>query len=113
MGRTAEEILRETVSDPVMYIEEDWRSISDDALLLVRGMLVKNPEERLSMKEVMSCSWVTHPRLCGKKDNLRRASISDRQLCCALSLPTTLPGNGVHLSLYRVCPKPFKETKAI
>lgn len=72
MGRTAEEILQETVNKPIPYIEEDWRSVSDDALLLVRGMLAKNPTDRFSMKEVMSFSWVTHPPLCENKNNPKR-----------------------------------------
>ena len=102
MGRTAEEILQETVNKPIPYIEEEWRSVSDDALLLVRGMLAKNPTDRFSMKEVMSFSWVTHPPLCENKNNPKRFSLSGRQLYCALSVPTTLPGNGMHPSFFHV-----------
>ena len=102
VGRTAEEILQETVNKPTHYIEEDWDSISDDALLLVKGMLAKNPTDRYSMKEVMSCRWVTHPPLCGMKDNTKRLSLSGRQFYRSLSVSTTLPGNGVHPSFLYV-----------
>ena len=55
------ELLEMTCSERVRYDEEDWSSVSEDALLLVKNMLAKNPEERLSMEEVLDFGWVNHP----------------------------------------------------
>ena len=60
-GETATELLRQTVHDRIEYDESDWSTISSDALLLVKNMLSKNPEERLSIEEVLSFPWVTNP----------------------------------------------------
>ena len=55
------ELLEMTCKERVRYDEEDWSCISEDALLLVKNMPAKNPEERLSMKEVLEFRWVNHP----------------------------------------------------
>lgn len=60
-GDSTEDLLYKTVHDPVVYNEEDWSEISSDALLLVKNMLAKNPEERLSVNEVLSFPWVSNP----------------------------------------------------
>ena len=60
-GETATELLRQTVSDRVEYIESDWSVVSSDAMILVKNMLAKNPEERLSIDEVLSFPWVINP----------------------------------------------------
>ena len=60
-GETATELLRQTVSDRIEYIESDWSVVSSDAMLLVKNMLAKNPEERLSIDEVLSFPWVMNP----------------------------------------------------
>lgn len=60
-GETATELLRQTVSDRVEYIESDWSVVSSDAMILVKNMLAKNPEERLSIEEVLSFPWVMNP----------------------------------------------------
>lgn len=60
-GETATELLRQTVSDRIEYIESDWSVVSSDAMLLVKNMLAKNPEERLSIDEVLSFPWVLNP----------------------------------------------------
>lgn len=55
------ELLNLTVSERIDYKEEDWETVSSDALLLVKNMLAKNPEERLSIEEVINFPWVNHP----------------------------------------------------
>ena len=57
-GTTVEEILEETVHCPVEYDEEEWSQLSSDVLLLVKNMLAKNPEERVSIDEVLSFGWL-------------------------------------------------------
>ena len=48
-GATEAELMDHTVNLPVQYIAEDWAALSPDALLLVKNMLAKNPEQRPSM----------------------------------------------------------------
>ena len=55
------ELLNLTVSERIDYKEEDWETVSSDALLLVKNMLAKNPDERLSIEEVINFPWVNHP----------------------------------------------------
>ena len=57
-GTTVEEILEETVNCRVEYDEEEWGQLSSDVLLLVKNMLAKNPEERVSIDEVLSFGWL-------------------------------------------------------
>ena len=57
----AKELLRKTVNERIEYDPRDWDAVSEDALLLVKNMLAKNPEERLSMREVLAFPWVTNP----------------------------------------------------
>ena len=60
-GRTVEELMEQTLYQRVVYDEKDWKDISPDALLLVKNMLAKNPEERISLEEVLAFSWVSKP----------------------------------------------------
>lgn len=60
-GNSSEELLHKTVNNRIEYNEEDWEGVSADALLLVKNMLAKNPEERLSIEEVLSFPWVSNP----------------------------------------------------
>ena len=57
-GTTVEEILEETVHHRVEYDEEEWSQLSSDALLLVKNMLAKNPDERVSIDEVLGFGWL-------------------------------------------------------
>ena len=54
----ARELLYKTVNERIEYNPRDWSAVSEDALLLVKNMLAKNPEERLSIKEVLAFPWV-------------------------------------------------------
>lgn len=50
-----------TCNHRIEFNMEDWSSVSEDALLLVKNMLAKNPEQRVTMKEVLEFNWVNHP----------------------------------------------------
>ena len=60
-GSTVEELMEKTLTQRIVYDEDDWKGISSDALLLVKNMLAKNPEERISVEEVLAFSWVSKP----------------------------------------------------
>lgn len=69
---SAPDLLRRTVHDRIEYNAGDWETVSEDALLLVKNMLAKNPQERLSIREVLSFPWVTNPPAsvgAGERDN--------------------------------------------
>lgn len=57
----AKELLHKTVNERIEYDPQDWSTVSEDALLLVKNMLAKSPEERLSMHEVLTFPWVNNP----------------------------------------------------
>ncbi|OAO17030.1 calcium-dependent protein kinase [Blastocystis sp. ATCC 50177/Nand II] len=87
----AKELLRKTVNERIEYDPRDWDAVSEDALLLVKNMLAKNPEERLSMREVLAFPWVTNPPPTSLKWQKRYESVN--QAMVQMSLPSTLPGS--------------------
>lgn len=102
-GASEAELMDHTVNRPVQYIAEDWAELSADALLLVKNMLAKNPEQRPSMEEVLAFDWVKHPpsvRHGGGAEAQERRSLapsrSGRQIFSSdFSFPTTLPGSSL------------------
>ena len=88
---SAPDLLHRTVHDRIEYNPSDWETVSEDALLLVKNMLAKNPQERLSIREVLSFPWVTNPPASTAKwqQFVQRRS----QSMVPMSLPTTLPGS--------------------
>ena len=46
-----------------MFPDDQWNGISPQARALVAAMLEKDPEKRVSLDEVLSCSWVMKPPL--------------------------------------------------
>lgn len=60
-GDSQSELLHRTVHERVHYEEADWEAVSADALILVKNMLCKNPDERISIQDVLSFPWVTNP----------------------------------------------------
>ena len=45
----------------VEYHDEDWSRISPQAKELVQKMMDRNPEQRLSIEEVLKSAWVIKP----------------------------------------------------
>ena len=63
VNETMEGIMEETVNGEVSFVEEDWSHVSEDARLLVRRMLEKDPRKRVSMESVMTSPWLLSSRV--------------------------------------------------
>ena len=52
------EIARQTIQDPVPYPANIWKNLSAEAKEFVGSLLKKNPEDRISIKEVLNSKWI-------------------------------------------------------
>ncbi len=52
------EIARQTINEPVPYSDKIWDKLSPEAKDFVDGLLKKNPEERLKIKQVLEHPWI-------------------------------------------------------
>ena len=53
------EIARQTIQDPVPYPNNIWDKLSNEAKEFVDGLLKKNPEDRMSITQVLESKWIT------------------------------------------------------
>ena len=53
-----EEIIRETIEDPIPFIDSIWKYISSEAKDFVKRLLEKNPEKRSNIEQILEHSWV-------------------------------------------------------
>ena len=60
---TMEGIMEETVHGEVLFVEEDWSHVSENAMVLVRQMLEKDPKNRISMEKVLASPWLISSRV--------------------------------------------------
>ena len=58
MGKSQKELFRAIVVGNYDFDDEVWQNISCDAKDLIRGLLVTNPENRLSAKEALASPWI-------------------------------------------------------
>ena len=54
----SDEVLRQTVEDPISFKENIWDYISTDAKNFVLGLLEKNPEKRYNIEQILVHPWV-------------------------------------------------------
>ena len=52
------EIARQTINDPIPFIEDKWNIISDEAKDFVRKCLEKDPKKRINIKEILKHKWL-------------------------------------------------------
>ena len=52
------EIRRQTIHDPVPFRNDIWSKLSNEAKQFVEGLLKKNPEERLTINQVLEHPWI-------------------------------------------------------
>lgn len=58
-GKDEEEYYSNLLEQELDFPEEQWANISDEAKDLVRGLLVKDPNKRLTAEEAMKHRWLT------------------------------------------------------
>lgn len=63
VNETMESIMEEAVHGEVLFVEEDWSHVSENAMVLVRQMLEKDPKKRISMERVMASPWLISSRV--------------------------------------------------
>ena len=63
VNETMESIMEEAVHGEVLFVEEDWSHVSENAMILVRQMLEKDPKKRISMERVMASPWLISSRV--------------------------------------------------
>lgn len=63
VNETMESIMEEAVHEEVLFVEEDWSHVSENAMVLVRQMLEKDPKKRISMERVMASPWLISSRV--------------------------------------------------
>ena len=63
VNETMESIMEEAVHGEVLFVEEDWSHVSENAMVLVRQMLEKDPTKRISMERVMASPWLISSRV--------------------------------------------------
>jgi serine/threonine protein kinase len=51
------EIARQTIQDPVPYPSQIWSKLSKESRKFVEALLKKNPNDRISIKEVLEHEW--------------------------------------------------------
>ena len=52
------EIARQTIQDPVPYPSQVWSKLSKEAKHFVEALLKKNPEERMSITDILEHEWI-------------------------------------------------------
>jgi tRNA A-37 threonylcarbamoyl transferase component Bud32 len=52
------EIARQTINDPVPFVEEKWKNISDEAKSFVNKCLQKDPADRIKITELLEHDWI-------------------------------------------------------
>ena len=55
--KSEEEIARKTVNEDPPYKGSIWKTISKEAKDFIKGLLQKNPEERMNIKEALEHEW--------------------------------------------------------
>ena len=63
VNETMESIMEEAVHGEVLFVEEGWSHVSENAMVLVRQMLEKDPKKRISMERVMASPWLISSRV--------------------------------------------------
>ena len=76
-----QELFRKIRSGDYDFIEEDWAKISDEAVNLIKGLLVVDPDHRLTVDEALSSPWFDecHVHLSGKCLATSIDSLKDRR----------------------------------
>jgi serine/threonine protein kinase len=56
------------------FHKKDWQDVSEEAKLTIKRMLTVDPTERITIGEILNCSWLTEP---GSARPIDMSSLSD------------------------------------
>ena len=74
MGRSQKELFRKIVAGKYEFSNKDWEGVSDDARDLVRGLLVLDPDQRLTATQAVRHRWLKASRQSLSLINLQNTS---------------------------------------
>ena len=57
-GDSPQDIVRQTIEEPVPFPDKVWNSISSDAKCFVENLLNKEPDKRMDIKKVLDHKWL-------------------------------------------------------
>ena len=52
------EIARQTVQDEIPFKRSVWKSLSEECVLFIKGLMEKDPEKRMSVKDALDHEWI-------------------------------------------------------
>lgn len=67
-GDSDEEYYKNILEQPLEFPDAEWKTISADAIDLVRGLLDKDPQTRMSPDEAMRHKWLNDPNIKNARD---------------------------------------------
>lgn len=74
MGRSQKELFRKIVAGKYEFGDKEWEGVSDDARDLVRGLLVLDPDQRLTAAQAVRHKWLKASRHSLSLINLQNTS---------------------------------------
>lgn len=84
------EIARQTIQDPVPYPSQVWSKLSKESKHFVEALLKKNPEERMSIKQVLEHDWI---KKYSKVPEIRQKTQKERGSVFSLYTTDTISSN--------------------
>lgn len=58
------------------FVDEDWSHISDDAKMLIQGLLQVDPKDRWSVDQALRCRWISNRNIRALSGISLRRSVS-------------------------------------
>lgn len=58
-GKDQEETFKNIQQQPLVFDKPIWENVSKEAKELIKGLLEKNPQKRIELKDVIEHPWVT------------------------------------------------------
>jgi serine/threonine protein kinase len=117
-GKTQTEIIEQTLKCQLVFPEERFKNVSEQAMHLISGLLRRNPETRLKGAGVLDHPWFDEirsemspviPMIYDKvTGGVRSAAASSTPL----GLSTTRPGTAFTFNMFRESSKPILEEEA-
>eukprot|EP00549_Striatella_unipunctata_P026008 CAMPEP_0118706240 /NCGR_PEP_ID=MMETSP0800-20121206/20425_1 /TAXON_ID=210618 ORGANISM="Striatella unipunctata, Strain CCMP2910" /NCGR_SAMPLE_ID=MMETSP0800 /ASSEMBLY_ACC=CAM_ASM_000638 /LENGTH=257 /DNA_ID=CAMNT_0006608707 /DNA_START=501 /DNA_END=1274 /DNA_ORIENTATION=- len=70
MGRSQKELFRKIVIGQYEFPDDCWSDVSEDAKDLVRGLLITDPDKRMSAEQALNSTWIQESGMRLAKNSL-------------------------------------------